>query len=283
MLKLTFQDNSDDPRWVVGKSFSIGSGDDNHLILNDPSVDIQHARIILTSTGYKIKDLGSQSGCYVNDENIGIQRLKHGDVIRVGETMLCVIDPNLEKYDSGWLLVACSSWLSGQEFPLHSKRGSKILSVGRSSSCDIIFPGTHLSRQHVEVRIEKDRLLVKDLKSANGTYINNKRVSEGELHSGDTLRLDVYDFTVFGPGKAPTNEQSRPTNTDENKQNSAAKLKTDKPSVPKGATPQKWKTKPTSPGNREQPLEVNHSNKAVSVLLIVLTCLLISFGIYLFV
>jgi len=268
MIKLEFLNDDYDPMWVVSKSFSIGSADENNLVLNDASVGLQHAKIIYHNSSFHLKDLNSQFGTYVNDQKINQVTLKHGDIIRLGDVCVNVVDPNKSGNITQWSLVACSSWLTGQEFPLRSKKGSLVLKIGRSNHCDIIFPGTHLSREHLEVRLEKDHLKVKDLKSANGTFLNNNKISESTVKAGDLLRLDVYDFRVVGPQA----------------QTAAAKPKVETPKKIK-AKPNKdktWSARPTSPGNREEQTKEPGQNIVFLGLAVVLLLGLIALGIYLF-
>ena len=49
--------------------------------------------------------------------------------------------------------------------------------------------------------VTKDVVAVRDLGSANGTYVNNKRVSEQELEAGDHLVIGPVVFTVIVDGK----------------------------------------------------------------------------------
>ena len=42
-------------------------------------------------------------------------------------------------------------------------------------------------------------LFVKDLDSANGTFLNGKRVAEARVKRGDELRFDALTFGVMGP------------------------------------------------------------------------------------
>ncbi|MEH6557108.1 MAG: FHA domain-containing protein [Oceanicoccus sp.] len=101
--------------------------------------------------------------------------------------------------DDSWLLIAEGGWMVGQKFSL----GNHTI-LGRDSSCDITIPGTHLSRQHAELAISGNRLQIRDLDSANGTYVNDKLVTESELKPGDTVRFDVLVFRIHGPGSLET-------------------------------------------------------------------------------
>jgi pSer/pThr/pTyr-binding forkhead associated (FHA) protein len=238
MLKIVSKDQRFDAIWVVDKQFLIGSGDGNQLILNDPSVSPQHARLIATSDGYLLKDSGSHQGTFVNGQAIQQCPVKAGDQLRLGDIQLTLEDPfetlvRIKSAANGWSLVACSSFLSGQEFPLVGKTPQQNeLILGRGKDCDLVFPGTHLSRQHLSLRIFGDHLKLRDLNSANGSFINDKRIREGIAKPGDKIRLDVYTFKVLGPQGLTAPTPDRSADNAGNKQ---------------------WVTRPTSIGNRDMP------------------------------
>ena len=65
---------------------------------------------------------------------------------------------------------------------------SKIV-VGRDPTCDLSEADPLLSRRHAEFAISGDDVIVRDLGSRNGIYLNGDRVAEGTLQSGDVLRI----------------------------------------------------------------------------------------------
>ena len=77
-------------------------------------------------------------------------------------------------------------------FPLLS---SGIL-IGRHEDCALRIPLSEVSRKHTQVLIQRGAVLVKDLGSANGTYVNNKRINELKLNPGDRLVIGPVVFTV---------------------------------------------------------------------------------------
>lgn len=244
MLKIQFKDKSREPFWVMEKSYSIGSAKKNNLCIEHDSVSEQHARISSQDDGFLLKDLGSEGGTFVNGQRITQKNIVCGDEISIGESVLEVVDP-FQQLEEGheWSLIADSSWLSGQEFPVLGKPDD-VVTVGRSSQCDIVFAGTHLSRLHAEITINYSSLTIKDMGSANGTFVNDEKVTNAQIYPGDRIRLDVYSFRVFGPGielpkSATTSMQALPISEIN--------------PVPSEAFEEKqWKSKPTSPGNREQ-------------------------------
>ena len=62
--------------------------------------------------------------------------------------------------------------------------------IGRDDLCKLRIPAKAVSRKHCEVKIEDDELVVKDLGSSNGTYLNGARVKRAELSPGDLLAVD---------------------------------------------------------------------------------------------
>jgi serine phosphatase RsbU (regulator of sigma subunit) len=68
--------------------------------------------------------------------------------------------------------------------------GEGTVSIGRASDCTIPIKDRYLSRRHAEIVMENGGWLVKDLGSANGTYLNGNRVErDSPLKSGDRIRL----------------------------------------------------------------------------------------------
>ncbi|MFH0983717.1 MAG: FHA domain-containing protein [Planctomycetota bacterium] len=78
------------------------------------------------------------------------------------------------------------------EFPL----AKPVTTIGRKDTCDIRIPLAEVSRKHTEVHVDEVSIRVKDAGSANGTYVNNRRVVEEKLAPGDHLIIGPVVFTV---------------------------------------------------------------------------------------
>ncbi len=155
-----------------------------------------------------------------------------------------------------WTLTAEGDWLAGQSFEIgnHSV-------LGRDSSCDITIPGTHLSRQHAELAVKDGRLLIRDLDSSNGTFLNDKQITEASLNPGDVVRFDVLTFKVDGPSESEKEPDANATKV--RVVQPAAKKKP----PPKPVSDKNWKTKPSSVGNRHDTMQISTSQKASKVLI----------------
>ena len=67
--------------------------------------------------------------------------------------------------------------------------------VGRSVGTRIRIDYTEVSRQHAAFSHDGTNYQIRDLKSANGTYINGKRIKEAVLTHGDSIRLGTTVMT----------------------------------------------------------------------------------------
>ena len=72
------------------------------------------------------------------------------------------------------------------------KLGSKSLTIGRSSKADVTIDDKMLSEEHMCIEVIKNRVMIKDLNSTNGTYIDAKKIETQtllELKRGSELLL----------------------------------------------------------------------------------------------
>lgn len=73
---------------VPSGPFVIGRSSDSQLQLNDAHVSRKHAELIADGAAWRIRDLGSRGGTFVNDVKVDAIALKPGDKIRIGDTEL---------------------------------------------------------------------------------------------------------------------------------------------------------------------------------------------------
>ena len=70
------------------KEITIGRNKENDVAFTDSTVSRNHARIIMTSEGYLLTDLGSFNGTKLNGESIQSVLLQHDDIIKIGHNKL---------------------------------------------------------------------------------------------------------------------------------------------------------------------------------------------------
>lgn len=75
-------------------------------------------------------------------------------------------------------------------------RAGIVMEIGRSVSSDVSLPETlSVSRHHARLRFEKGQVLLEDLGSTNGTYVNDRSISStATLGSGDRFQVGTVHF-----------------------------------------------------------------------------------------
>ncbi len=204
MLKLQFADGSRESIWLVDARFRIGKDSQNKLILDAPEIEAFHAELIQKDEELYLKNVNPEYSVVVNGKRVQkAVRLKAGDLFQIGPVSLRIIHPSqdLKKMEptqeheaDGWGLATDASWAQKSLFPI----GNNVI-IGRDPECDICVPVNHLSRQHARLTPTGGFLLIKDLDSTNGTFLNGERITQGRAKPGDKVRFDVVNFTVVGP------------------------------------------------------------------------------------
>lgn len=67
--------------------------------------------------------------------------------------------------------------------------GRAVLLVGRHDHCDARIDSSRVSRRHCCLVLEGGRLVVRDLDSTNGTWVNGARVTIASMEPGDELAI----------------------------------------------------------------------------------------------
>ncbi len=71
-----------------------------------------------------------------------------------------------------------------------------VTTVGRADDNTFCIPEGSVSGHHCEVILKGNEVIVKDLNSTNGTYINDDRVTEAPLKAGVVLRLGQCELKL---------------------------------------------------------------------------------------
>jgi|GEM_PF-3169163 len=84
--------------------------------------------------------------------------------------------------------------------------GDAVLRVGRKPGNDLVLADEKTSGVHCEIAPEDDRLVLKDLGSTNGTFLDGKRVTEVVLTPGDVFTVGRLRLRFRAEGEAPAVE-----------------------------------------------------------------------------
>jgi diguanylate cyclase (GGDEF)-like protein len=78
--------------------------------------------------------------------------------------------------------------MTGPEMGRRIDLNREEVSIGRSEECTVCVNSDLVSRRHAVVNCVLGHYIVVDLKSTNGTFINDTRIERAELKDGDLLR-----------------------------------------------------------------------------------------------
>ena len=70
----------------------------------------------------------------------------------------------------------------------------KTITIGRGNHCDIQIVTHFVSREHARITTDRGTVILEDLASTNGVFVNSTRIDRHELHHGDLLTIGETQF-----------------------------------------------------------------------------------------
>ncbi|HOU53742.1 MAG TPA: FHA domain-containing protein [Myxococcota bacterium] len=168
------------------------------LILPSESVSRRHARFSVHGGRLMLEDLGSSNGIWIGEERVQEPRfLQDGEVLRIGEFRIRVQGPRVPAAEALRVrLVGRSPGVRDQV----TEVSQDVVMVGRGRDCALVLLDPSVSRNHARLLARMDgSVIVEDLDSANGVFVNDSRVRARELANGDLLRFGDVEFLVELP------------------------------------------------------------------------------------
>jgi hypothetical protein len=89
-------------------------------------------------------------------------------------------------------LVLLSEGFTGRSFDLKVETTT----VGRVADNAFEIPESSVSSHHAEIVLRGNEVLIRDLNSTNGTFINGERITEAVLKPGQVLRLGTVEMRL---------------------------------------------------------------------------------------
>src|SRR5690606_361531 len=81
------------------------------------------------------------------------------------------------------------TFTAGQGVRRFELRQGQQIAIGRSRQCELYVNSPRLSRRHCAVSFGEQGLVLDDLGSSNGTFVNGRRVSRVALRPGDIIQI----------------------------------------------------------------------------------------------
>jgi len=89
-------------------------------------------------------------------------------------------------------LVILNQGMTGRTFEVNVEKNT----VGRVEDNTFQIADASVSSHHAEILMQGPDLLIKDIGSTNGTFINGEKISEAILKSGQTLRFGQVELKI---------------------------------------------------------------------------------------
>lgn len=168
----------------------IGRAPENDVVLNYPTISAHHARIIKSNEGIFLEDLGSSNGTAIGHPSHKIKQapLEPGDVVFFGSF----------RVPADRLLSAHPRDTAAPPAAAVVFHGDQLV-FGRSPDCDQVLNYPMISSRHARLFRAGPKLLIEDLGSSNGTFVNGERIRRPTpVRPGDVIGLGSYTFTLTG-------------------------------------------------------------------------------------
>jgi pSer/pThr/pTyr-binding forkhead associated (FHA) protein len=203
----------------------IGRAPECGIVIDEPGISRHHAQIELVEGKTMLKDLGSPNGTFVNDIRIETAtEIKPGDRIRLHDVPFTVkpadpagVNPTAVfesgPADDGPKTV---SYQSLQLYSIvRSDNGAEIgvgrsIKIGRDEKNEVPLPkDTSASQEHAKLELLNGQVVLTDLGSSNGTWVNGVRITTPVyLTHGDKFRIGDTVFRLReGEKPLPAAEQ----------------------------------------------------------------------------
>jgi ABC-type multidrug transport system ATPase subunit len=179
-----------------GNALTLGRAPDNDIVLRSRFVSAHHARIEPDGVAHRIVDVGSTNGLLYEGKRLPAsspRTLADGDVLRIGDpatgnfVTLTYRNPRAAR--------AAQSATVAQSYPLDPNDPQ--ITIGRESA-DIVLDNPQVSREHAVIERADGRHLLRDVGSANGTFVNGQRITQHALGPGDVIQIGAFKLVYDG-------------------------------------------------------------------------------------
>ncbi len=200
------------PPLIEGEKLVVGRAKEVNIVLESPDrfVSKQHCAVTVEGGRVWVRDLNSTNGTFIGAERLPPQertlwRDENPIVLGAFELMLQYQGPR--KNDTTPLKDEIEPTMVQEIYTLVCEGGApsrvpimaRPLLIGRLPDCDMVLSNTRISKKHCRIELQADEtIVVTDLNSTNGTYLNNRRLPphEGIIWEADNP-LRVGDYIIY--------------------------------------------------------------------------------------
>lgn len=199
----------------------VGSDPHGQVVIDRPDVAPRLCQLHVTAQGVML-DVPDGASIEVNGRRVdGLIALRPGDSVALGGiearlagvgTVLPAAGEALESLppandDLGvttvrpvvpeFVLRCVAGSLFGRNVPVQG-----VVTIGRAPECTVTVEDSGLSRLHARLLPGDGHLVLEDMGSSNGSFVNGRRVVRAEVRGGDEIGMDTLRFRVVSNVRA---------------------------------------------------------------------------------
>ena len=210
MIELVFsRDGRPCLRKPMGDSpLTIGRDTDNQVQLTDDDISRKHVKIEWKDGKYVLTDL-SLNGTYLNNQPVKTSSINVGDTLTLGRWTVHIVETGPESkeqtiiapkqptsilnFDTQSRMIASQQLSLTITTPDNNQNSVRLkqseLIIGSMESCDVEVKDPFVSRRHCRMIHKGGRVVLMDLDSTNGTYVDSIRIDRVSLPTIGSFRI----------------------------------------------------------------------------------------------
>jgi ABC-type multidrug transport system ATPase subunit len=191
----------------------LGSGPESHIQIESPRIRAHHLNLEATEEGLSITSAQSDSLFKYGENFCHKALLRNGEIFSVeGVEFQCKQIPAVERTELGLARKLIAQKIDQQTIAQPPKLSDMQVSgyvtqkslnrfpvlIGRNDACDIVLDHPQVSGMHARLEKNNGVVYLEDLRSSNGTYVNDKLIHRAPLTPGESVLIMPYMLLFTG-------------------------------------------------------------------------------------
>jgi pSer/pThr/pTyr-binding forkhead associated (FHA) protein len=220
-MRLSFA-NGEHADFIMEKGVaSLGSAQDNTLVLPGRDIAAHHARLTVDARGIVLDVLDPAARTHVNARPVREKALlRYGDVLCLGKVVIALMPDSDAGIDVRVLpersvppsilptrvtLRGVSGRHFGKSIPVNTR-----LLVGQDAACDLIIDDDGIAPRHAVIETVGDAIHLRGVDASGSCRVNGVRVENAVVYPGDQIAFERCHFLIEAPGLPVRGEKHAP-------------------------------------------------------------------------
>lgn len=170
---------------------TIGRDPNATVVLTGPSVSRLHGELRQERKNWVYRDLGSSAGSTIGTQPVTVASIARPLELVIGGSG----GPTLALHPMALPGDATAPIGDG---PTALRGSGRIITIGRDPTSEIVVDDLTVSRTHAQVTDTPAGLVIEDLRSHNGTFVNGRRIAKATIEQGDFVAVGNATFQLAG-------------------------------------------------------------------------------------